>query len=75
MNLGRRLLPSQCDVMTEKYLAPVALAQRWQLSTRTLERLRKSGKGPRFFRVGRAVRYCLDDIAAFEREQEAGQDA
>ena len=32
------------------------------LSERTLERLRVSGAGPKFVRLGKSVRYQLDDL-------------
>jgi predicted DNA-binding transcriptional regulator AlpA len=35
------------------------------LSERTLERFRVSGTGPKFVRLGRAIRYRLTDIEAF----------
>jgi hypothetical protein len=40
-------------------------AIRLALSTRTLERLRCIGEGPRFIRCGRSIRYRLDDLAAW----------
>ena len=33
-----------------------------RLSTRTLERLRGSGSGPRYVKCGRSVRYRLGDL-------------
>jgi predicted DNA-binding transcriptional regulator AlpA len=36
-----------------------------RLSERTLERYRVSGTGPKFVRLGHAIRYCLTDIEAF----------
>jgi excisionase family DNA binding protein len=35
------------------------------LSVRTLERMRVSGTGPRFLKLGNAVRYRLQDIEAW----------
>ncbi len=31
----------------------------------TLQRWRWAGRGPRFIKIGRAVRYALEDLAAF----------
>ena len=42
------------------------LAERWGISTRTLQRWRRDGRGPDFLRIGRRVIYPLADIAAFE---------
>jgi hypothetical protein len=35
------------------------------VSVRTLEKWRLTGQGPRFIRLGRAVRYALADLEAF----------
>lgn len=35
------------------------------LSVKTLQRWRWAGRGPRFIKIGAAVRYDPDDIAAF----------
>jgi predicted DNA-binding transcriptional regulator AlpA len=40
-------------------------AQALALSVRTLERLRLSGLGPRYVKVGKCVRYRVSDIEAF----------
>jgi excisionase family DNA binding protein len=36
-----------------------------KLSVRTIERLRVSGVGPRFLRLGRSIRYRLTDIESY----------
>lgn len=51
------------------------LAKRWNVSARTLERHRTTGDGPRYLRVGGAIRYRLVDIEAFEAEQLASAEA
>src|SRR5450755_682929 len=43
-----------------------ALAARWGVSTRSIARLEASGAGPRAFRVGRLVRWRLDEVRRFE---------
>jgi excisionase family DNA binding protein len=40
-------------------------AEHLRLSERTLERLRTSGGGPKFVRMGRSVRYRLSDVEAW----------
>ncbi len=47
-------------------LTQADLADRWQLSVRTLEAWRQRGVGPRWLRVGRAVRYPIEEVEAFE---------
>ena len=47
------------------------LADRWQTSERHVERLRISGKGPKFMRLGadKAVRYPPEEVEAWEAAQ------
>jgi hypothetical protein len=42
------------------------LAQRWGVSVRTLQAARVKGSGVQFIRIGRAVRYRLEDVLAYE---------
>lgn len=44
-----------------------ALAVRWKMSVRSLQRWRSSGTGPAWMRIGGCVRYRLEDILAFEQ--------
>lgn len=43
-----------------------ALALRWDISVKTLERWRWKGLGPRYLKIGRRVRYDLNEIERFE---------
>ena len=52
--------------MTQTHLTEAQLAQRWNLSRRTLQRWRRLGAGPAFIRLGRRIIYALDDIMSFE---------
>jgi predicted DNA-binding transcriptional regulator AlpA len=52
-----------------RHLTQVQVADRWQMSVRTLERWRWRGQGPRFMKLGGRVAYRLEDIEAFELEQ------
>jgi predicted site-specific integrase-resolvase len=52
--------------MIEQFLNQARLADRWQISPRTLERWRWKGEGPAFVKIGGRVVYRLDDILAFE---------
>jgi predicted DNA-binding transcriptional regulator AlpA len=53
--------PTTADVLDRR-----ALAARWGVSTRSIARLEASGAGPRAFRVGRLVRWSLDEVRRFE---------
>lgn len=50
------------------------LAERWDVSTRTLQRWRREGKGPQFLRLGRRVLYPFSEIDAFEQAARARED-
>ena len=52
--------------MSIKHLNQHELADRWDLSERTLERWRCIGWGPCFLKVGGRVVYRLEDIEAYE---------
>lgn len=49
-----------------RHLKQKALARRWDLSTRTLERWRRTGSGPVFLKLNGRVIYRLEDVEAFE---------
>ena len=53
--------------MPIKHLNQVQLADRWNISPRTLERWR--GEGPRHLKIGGCVAYRLVDIEAYEAAQ------
>jgi hypothetical protein len=53
-------------------LTPKQVAARLHISEKTLQRQRKNGEGPPWFKVGaRQVLYPLNGIEAFERAQMA----
>jgi hypothetical protein len=52
-----------------RHLDQHALANRWGLSIRTLERWRYLNQGPAFLKLGGRIAYRLDDVEAFERVQ------
>jgi len=58
--------------MQNPIISPEELAARWGVMTITLDRWRWTGKGPRFFKVGRNIKYRVQDIEAYE-EQKARQ--
>jgi hypothetical protein len=49
-----------------RHLDQSGLAERWRLSTRTLEQWRWQGKGPKYLKVGGRVVYRVEDVEAFE---------
>jgi len=53
--------------MQPTFLTPHALADRWNTKQRTLSNWRWNGKGPKFHKLGRVVRYHLEDVEAFEK--------
>ncbi len=55
--------------MEIRHLNQNALAARWNISPRTLERWRWAGEGPLFIKPGGRVVYRLKEVEAFEAEQ------
>jgi predicted site-specific integrase-resolvase len=55
--------------MEIRHMNQNALAARWDISPRTLERWRWAGIGPLFIKLGGRVVYRLKDVEAFEAEQ------
>jgi hypothetical protein len=64
-------MPDRSSLIRQaRYLTQRELSERWKISERTLEGWRFRGDcGPAFHRIGRAVRYELKAIEAFEAEQ------
>lgn len=48
------------------------LAQRWNISIKTLQRWRSESRGPRYYKLSKAVRYALEDVVAYEDAQRQG---
>ena len=51
-----------------KSLSERALARRWDISCRTLQRMHGTGSGPACLRINNTVRYSLEDVLAFEAQ-------
>ena len=47
-----------------RHLNQKGLAERWQMSPRTLEQWRWQGRGPRYLKIGGRIIYRLEDIDA-----------
>ena len=54
--------------MAVRHLNQIDLADRWNISERTLERWRWLGEGPAYLKIGGRVVYRLEDIEAYETE-------
>ncbi|PKP69529.1 MAG: hypothetical protein CVT82_10450 [Alphaproteobacteria bacterium HGW-Alphaproteobacteria-4] len=52
--------------MAGRHLNQIDLANRWNISHRTLERWRWTGTGPAFLKLGGRVVYRSEDVEAFE---------
>ena len=57
---------------TEALLTTEELAERWQCGQQTLVNQRYEGRGPRWIKVGRLVRYRLADVEAYEETNAQG---
>ena len=57
-----KTIGTERPTMSPTYLTQVELAVRWRISSRTLERWRWAGEGPRFINIGGLVRYRFEDI-------------
>ena len=54
--------------MSIKHLNQSELADRWNISERTLERWRWTGEGSAYLKIGGRVVYRLEDVEAYEAE-------
>ena len=60
-------LSSGADSTPKTRLCQQALAERWGISPKTLERWRVLGIGPVYIRLPGKVVYRIEDVEAFER--------
>lgn len=56
------LAPSERRVLSER-----ELARRWGVSSKTLQRWRTEGRGPRYLKLSKRVSYPLEFVVNFER--------
>ena len=54
------------------YLTVDDLAERYQVPVQTVRHWRIRGTGPKAVKIGRYLRYRLEDVIAWERQLEAG---
>lgn len=57
----RQLPPEARRVLNE-----TELAQRWGISTKTLQRWRSEGRGPQYLKLSKRVSYPLESVLDFE---------
>ena len=55
--------------MDAKYLKVSELSQRMSIAEQTLNNWRSLGKGPRFIRCGRLIRYAVADVESWLEDQ------
>lgn len=55
------------DDPTQIFLTSKEVADRYQMSWRTVEDLRRRGRGPVATKIGHLVRYSLADVLVWER--------
>jgi predicted site-specific integrase-resolvase len=53
------------------FLTPDQVAERYQISPDSLKEWRYKGRGPKYIRIGKRVRYRESDLLRWEEEQEA----
>jgi len=54
--------------MKSTVLTTQALVSRWNINNFTLIQWRCEGRGPKFLKLGRHVRYRLEDVEAYEEQ-------
>lgn len=60
--------------MADELLTPMELVKRWKgsVSVTTLKQWRYLGKGPKYVKIGQSVRYRIEDIETWEKENSNG---
>lgn len=71
-NCDPYLAPDAAPNLDRAALREVQLAERWQVSRRTLQRWREHGTGPAWLQINGVILYRLDDIRAFEDARRQG---
>lgn len=60
------ILPSTMFTADSPHLTEYQLARRWTVTEKKLQADRLKGVGCPFIKIGRAVRYRLEDVLAYE---------
>ncbi len=56
----------------ERLLTEDELAKLWGVTSSLLQKMRHEGRGPRFVRIGRLVRYRMSDVMRYVEENSIG---
>ena len=51
--------------MEKRYLTPTEVQELYGLNKQTLANMRSLGKGPRYYKIGRLVRYAVQDLEKY----------
>ncbi|GEM_PF-3594754 len=54
------------NVLVNAALTEAQLAERWNISKKTLQAWRLKGGGPEFVRIGAAIRYLVSAVSEYE---------
>ena len=57
---------------SKKVLNEIELSRRWGISEKTLQQQRWKGTGPRYDKIGNRVRYPIDEVERYERDNTKG---
>lgn len=57
----------QFYAIERSHLNEMELAERWEMSHRTLQRWRMDGRGPTYLKLGKRVSYPVSSILEYER--------
>lgn len=52
--------------MDKEFIDENTLAERWKLTKKTLRVWRMQGKGPKYIKIGKLIRYPMADILEYE---------
>ena len=57
---------------SKRFLNEIELSRRWGISEKTLQQQRWKGTGPRYVKIGNRVRYPIDEVERYERDNTKG---
>ena len=57
---------------SKKFFNEIELSRRWGISEKTLQQQRWKGAGPRYVKIGNRVRYPIDEVERYERDNMKG---
>ena len=55
--------------MERVFLTPAQLSDRWQIKPQTLALWRMRRQKPEFIKIGHQVRYAIDSVEKFEKQE------